>query len=229
MENPELPKEHELSAPIRLLPSKRTNRTDSIEVQNQRIENLVEMVQQIARHLKESQGLDHWDYYTKSVILTKLNNPYSFTYIVYADGKPAATFTITKIRHDYETESGLSSIQFDNKPAYYLSMFGVLPEFQSRNGFKGIGSGVLQQIEKLISYAAKSEGFDTFIIRFDARLEYSALIQFYEKNGYQVLKDSNDEPLLITKAASENYVLIEKQVYISPPPMAYQHYHLPNK
>lgn len=229
MENPELPKEHELSAPTRLLPSRRTNRIDSTEVQNQRIENLVEMVQKIAIHLKETQGLDHWDYYTRSEILKKLNNPHSFTYIVYANGKPAATFTLTKIRHDYETESGLSSVQFDNKPAYYLSMFGVLPEFQSRNGFKGIGSRVLQQIERLISYTAKSEGFDTFTIRFDARLEYSALIQFYEKNGYKVLRDSNGEPLLITEAEGENYVLIEKLVYISPPPMAYQEYHLPNK
>lgn len=229
MENPELPKVNELSVPIRLLPSRRTHWGDSLEIQHQRVKNLVEMVQKIGRHLKESKGLDHWDYYTEEVILSKLNNPHSFTYVVYVGDKPAATFTLTKIRHDYESESGLNNIQFDNKPAYYLSMFGVLPEFQSRSGFKGIGSGVLQQMEKLISYAAKSEGFDTFIIRFDARLEYSALIQFYEKNGYQVLKDSNGEPLLITKAASENYVLIEKLVYISAPPMPYQEYHLPNK
>lgn len=188
-------------------PRKIDVKKDSIQV-----EDIVVLLTKVSDHLIDTLGLKHYGWYTTDNgrnVREKLAKGNTYT-IFSASGKVIATFTISKEKSMYDNamfEDGNGVVegqsQFDDKPAYYLSMMCVSPDLQGN----GVGKRVMRMMEGIVEIDARASNQSSYLIRFDAREEYVQLIKFYKNLGYVGVGRVNE-------GEGENYVLYEKETFL---------------
>jgi ribosomal protein S18 acetylase RimI-like enzyme len=218
---------------IFLSPARKLNY--KVEGEKSDLEQVIKLITDVNDHLTETLGLDHYTWYTDDAgerIIEKvlLGN----TFVVEDNrGRVVATFTIGREKIEYGLaeffdENGTviaGKSQFDDSPAYYLSMMCVSPDLQGN----GIGTRVMQMMERIIEVDVKTRGQSSYLIRFDAREQYTKLMEFYKKQGYNIVGSVDETNYEIENPKRETYLLFERETYPDTPRGAYGNYKTPAK
>ncbi|PIR43404.1 hypothetical protein COV24_03085 [candidate division WWE3 bacterium CG10_big_fil_rev_8_21_14_0_10_32_10] len=149
----------------------------------------------------QSKGMNHWtECYTREVFLEKLRSENFEVYLLSKKDPVVATITIGKKCPQYyiENEEGVNYIPNFKDPesqeVLYITALGVRPKYQGRGYAKSLMTFAEQQ--------ARTTGVK--YIRFDARGDYTKLVEFYTKLGYRIKGDMPDP--------DSPYLLFEKEI-----------------
>lgn len=177
-----------------------------IKVDESKIEDVFSVISKCSAWMSTQHGMNHWtDYYTKEVLLKKFKH--EDVYIYYLNKEPIATITLSLKAPEYYVNNSdgnngetvnyvneFPSSNLENTKALYIVTLGVIPEQQG----KGIASKLLAMAEE------KAKEVNCNVIRFDSRMSFSIVINFYLKKGYERVGTMIDE--------GEEYGLFEKQL-----------------
>ena len=145
-----------------------------------------------ATWLLADKGLDHWSsYYTRKLVAKKIQN--QEVYLLSAGDRPVATISLSSDAVDYYTPDNLNSFADPKATAVYVSSLAVDPNYQGR--------GIASRLMEFADQAARDRGLK--YVRFDCRAEYTDLVDFYKKRGYQEVGS-------FTEGEGQNYLLMEK-------------------
>ncbi len=159
------------------------------------LEKTFEIVNEASLWPKEKYGFTHWLYwYTLEVV--KQNFDHKTVYLLYEDSIPVATYTMSIKPPSYYTDKELSYFNDPKTEAYYLTTLCVKPTHQ--------GKGYAKMLIKHLEGLSKEKNIE--YVRFDAREDYTELINFYKKQGYQIVGKVEDD------SGDDNYVLFEKKI-----------------
>jgi ribosomal protein S18 acetylase RimI-like enzyme len=152
-----------------------------------------DIVRKSSDWIKREYKFTHWDsWYTKARI--KENFIKGEVYVLLKDNIPVATYTIKKSNPSYYSKENIDKFSNPKAEAYYCYTLAVLPKYHG-NGF---AKELLSHLEK----TAKENNIK--YLRFDAKADYTQLIEFYKKRGFIIVGELNDE--------GELYYLFEKTV-----------------
>jgi len=157
------------------------------KVDESKIEDLYQVIHKCSVWMNDKKGMDHWvNYYTREVLLKKFKQ--GEVYIDFVDNLPIATFSYSTEPLDYYVTNNdgpkgetinyvelYPSSHLDDTKAFYLSTLAVDPDYQG----KGIASKLLELVE------AKAIELGCNVVRFDSRMAFKEVINFYLKRGYK--------------------------------------------
>ena len=155
------------------------------------LDSVYDIVRKSSDWMKKEYTFTHWDsWYTKERI--KENFRQGDVYLLLKDNIPVATYTIKKSQPSYYSKVHIEKFNNPKAEAYYCYTLAVLPKYHG-NGF---AKELLSHLEK----TAKDNNIK--YLRFDAKANYTQLIEFYKKFGFAIVGELNDE--------GEIYYLFEK-------------------
>lgn len=177
-----------------------------IKLSEEKVEDILSVITQCSDWMATHHNMDHWStYYNAEVIKDKLKH--GDTYVEYTEGLPVATISLSELAPEYYisntdgldgetldyTEQFPSSRDINTKPLY-ISALGVIPDQQ--------GSGLASKLLKMAENEAIKRGCN--VVRFDSRMSFEHVINFYVRKGYQKVGTMDDE--------GEEYGLFEKRL-----------------
>jgi ribosomal protein S18 acetylase RimI-like enzyme len=166
---------------------------DQIREADNHLFNDVSLIINECAHWLSQKGMTHWlSYYTPEVIAEKIAHGNMF--IVYEKGEPAATVSLSIDSPSYYDDTNIAHFEEPTEKGLYISALGVRPEFQG----KGLATKLVAKAEDM----ARQNNIK--YVRFDARKDYTKLIEFYQKVGYQIKGEFLDD--------GEMYCLFEKRI-----------------
>jgi len=159
-----------------------------------KIETVWGIIREDSEWLSKEKGLNHWsDWYTKERVEEKFED--WDVYLAYRNSKAGGTMSVSEKKLGYYLQESIDMFAEPKARALYISMLGVKPNFQKQ----GVASDLLKKAEEV----AKEKGIE--YIRFDCREEYTDLVNFYLKRGYEKRGS-------FPEAEGENYLMMEKKI-----------------
>jgi GNAT superfamily N-acetyltransferase len=182
--------------------------TEIIKVNESKVKDVFSVISKCSIWMSNEHGMDHWkNYYTEDVVKEKLQH--GDVYVEYLENEPVATITLSEEAPPYYTNNQdgpnggtldytkeFPSSKLENTKALWISALGVVPEHQ--------GSGFASKLLKLAETEAIKRGCD--VIRFDSRMSFTQVVNFYIYKGYQkvgTMMDGDDEYGLFEKVLTE--------------------------
>ncbi|MFS8131127.1 MAG: GNAT family N-acetyltransferase [Candidatus Dojkabacteria bacterium] len=177
-----------------------------LKVSEEKFDDVFEVISKCSAWMASEHNMNHWsNYYTKAVVLEKLQH--SNVYVEYLGTEPVATITISVQAPSYylNNTDGINGGTLDyteefesskdkNTKALYISALGVIPDQQ--------GTGLASKLLKMAEDEAIRLGCN--IVRFDSRMSFKPVINFYLAKGYKKVGVMDDE--------GEEYGLFEKEI-----------------
>ncbi|MEP7103486.1 MAG: GNAT family N-acetyltransferase [Candidatus Dojkabacteria bacterium] len=175
-----------------------------LKADESKLEDIFSVISKCSAWMATEHGMNHWkNYYTREVVKEKLK--YGDVYVEYLEGEAVATMTLSEEAPPYYTnnEDGpnggtldytqkFPSSKLENTKALWVSALGVVPAHQ--------GSGLASKLLKLAEIEAIKRGCNA--IRFDSRISFTQVVNFYIHKGYQrvgTMMDGDDEYGLFEK------------------------------
>lgn len=138
--------------------------------------------------------MDHWiNYYTKEIVVEKIKNNEVFW--IQIEWKLVTICCLSKKTAFYYTTDDLKKYIEPNAEAYYLSMLATLPGLHKQ----WLADSLIKYIENLVKQRWIK------YIRLDALKDYTNLINFYKKRGYNAVQERFDW--------ENNMIFMEKKIY----------------
>lgn len=160
----------------------------------EKLDVVYELIKEDSEWLSKEKGLDHWsDWYTKERVGEKFED--WDVYLAYRNNDLVGTMSVSEEKVGYYLQESIEMFEKPEARALYISMLAVKPEFQGQ----GVASDLLKSAEEI----AKNKGIE--YVRFDCREEYTELVDFYLKRGYEKRGSFNE-------AEGENYLMMEKKI-----------------
>ncbi|MBI2356932.1 GNAT family N-acetyltransferase [Candidatus Dojkabacteria bacterium] len=157
------------------------------------LQAVYKLVRASAEWIKKEYGYTHWEeYYTYEKV--EQNFKKGDVYGLYIGNRLLATFSVGYKYPVYYAEEDLAHFEDPKAQAYYLTTLCVSPQHHG----KGYAKSLIKHLEKL----ALEKGVK--YIRFDAKGEYTELIEFYKRLDYKIVGELLDE--------GEIYYLFEKKM-----------------
>lgn len=148
--------------------------------------------------LSKEKRLDHWsDWYTREKVEEKFED--WDVYLAYRNSELVGTMSVSEKKVGYYLQESIEMFTEPKARALYISMLAVKPEFQ--------GQGVASDLLELAEGIAKGKRIN--YVRFDCREEYTELVDFYLKRGYEKRGS-------FPEGENENYLMMEKKIGIDP-------------
>lgn len=158
------------------------------------LDEVYEIVRNSSDWMQKEYQFNHWDnWYTRDRI--RENFLHGDVYVLLENNIPVATYTIKKYQPSYYSNDDMNKFSSPNELAYYCYTLAVHPE-KHGNGYAKMLLSHLEQIAKKNNIK---------FLRFDARADYSQLIEFYTKYGFKIVGELNDE--------GDKYYLFEKEIF----------------
>jgi ribosomal protein S18 acetylase RimI-like enzyme len=158
------------------------------------VDVVFKIIKEDSEWLSKEKGLDHWsDWYTREIVEDKFRD--WDVYLAYRNNQLVGTMSVSEKKVGYYLQESIEMFAEPEAKALYISMLAVKPEFQGQ----GVASDLLKLAEGI------SKGKDIEYVRFDCREEYSELVDFYIKRGYEKRGS-------FSEGENENYLMMEKKI-----------------